>query len=289
MPAFDGLWSLVTPPGRLLMLRHPGDILPVLHQQPPESLFYPVHVLISLPGVGSSSVTSPAHCPVQQRAPVRVLAEDVRITHHHQQSLGPESDTVNINWMSCDLFIPGDGHIEPLGVLQEAELVLVVSADVLRAGPDGAHDDHPPLLSLELLGAAHSHLLQVVPTQQLPHLLNLSPVGGDHPYLLGLYLENKYLKSVNKKVFYCTEIFLIYPVSSHFKKSFDVINGDCNLLGVEKAGTGFLFQVLADDSVEDHWNFVSLGLRGKTIENKTALCYHLQVIANKQKYPDVIL
>ena len=101
MPAFDGLWSLVTPPGRLLMLRHPGDILPVLHQQPPESLFYPVHVLISLPGVGSSSVASPAHCPVQQRAPVRVLTQDVGVTHHHQQSLGPERDTVNINWRLC--------------------------------------------------------------------------------------------------------------------------------------------------------------------------------------------
>ena len=177
------------------------------------------------------------------------------VSHHDQQRLGP-----------------GDGHIEPLGVLEEAQLVLVVRVDILRGAADRGHNDDSPLLALELLRAPHHHLLRLlVLAQLLPDLLHLASVGSDHTNLLGLDLNVpgfQFKSSHNYKQ-------LDYLVALHLQQLLDVVRHDNDLLNVKETWTALFLQVLANNPVENHRNLVPLGLGRQPLEVEAALYLHL--------------
>ena len=170
------------PPGGFLHLSHHGDIC-VVHQEFLHGGGELVHHVLGLRAVAAAFVATFSNTEVQQRLPALILAQNVRVPDHDQKGLGSEISSYKmiINMKTSP---PGDGHVEPLRVLEEAELVLLVSVDVLRGAPHSGHDDHPSLLTLELLSASHHHLTQTISSQLLPQFLHLTSVGSNHANLL---------------------------------------------------------------------------------------------------------
>ena len=116
----------------------------------------------------------------------------------------------------------------------DPQLVLIIGVDIFRRTPDSRNNDHPPLLALELLGASHHDVVDVVLLQLLSYLLHLSSVGR------------------NDTNFFGTD--LVLP---HVQELLDVVPHDDDLLDVEEAGTCLFLQILSDDTVENHGDFVS--------------------------------
>ena len=91
----------------------------------------------------------------------------------------------NVMWLSLfSIILPGDGHIESLGILEEAQFILIISKNILRAAPNSRHNDNSSLLTLELLSTSNHDVSDTLLGQEFPNLLHLSPVRSYNSYLL---------------------------------------------------------------------------------------------------------
>jgi len=202
----------VASPGWLLSAAVP-ILLGILHHQPVKSLVKSVYFCINVGRVRTSRVSTVGLAVVKKSTPVRVLSKNVRIADDDHERLGA-----------------GDGNVEPLAALQKAELVLVISVDVLNLGANTGNDDHPSLLALELFSGPDGNLLELLATavQLFPDLLNLPPVRRDDP-----------------------DLFRGDLVPLEAKDLLDILDGDGDLLRIEETRASLFALINADDSMED--------------------------------------